>query len=69
MLRHCESFFRTASRGLTLGAGVAVLWLILGSQALFFTACAVLLYSLVLPIVMIRSMDGIASRCSSGVSW
>lgn len=59
MLRYCESFFRTASRGLTLGAGVAVLWLILGSQALFFTACSVLLYSLVLPIVMIRSMDGI----------
>ena len=52
-------YFRTASRGLTLGAGVAVLWLILGSQALFFTACAVLLYSLVLPIVMIRSIDAI----------
>jgi uncharacterized protein (DUF58 family) len=59
ILAQCEGYFRTASRGLTLGAGVAVLWLVLGSQALFFTACAVLLYSLVLPIVMIRSIDAI----------
>lgn len=57
MLVQREGYFRTASRGLTLGAGLAVLWLILGSHALFFTACAVILYSVVLPIVMMRSID------------
>jgi uncharacterized protein (DUF58 family) len=52
-----KRYLRTASRGLTLGAGLAVLWLILGSHALFFTACAAILYSVVLLIVMMRSMD------------
>jgi len=32
MLVQCEGYFCTASRGLTLGAGLAVLWLILGSD-------------------------------------
>ena len=57
MLAQCEGCFRTASRGLTLGAGLAVLWLILGSHALFFAACAAILYSVVLPAVMMRSID------------
>ncbi|HWQ21581.1 MAG TPA: DUF58 domain-containing protein, partial [Clostridia bacterium] len=47
----------TASRGLALGAGLAVLWLIMGSHALFFTACAVILYSTMLPVAMMRSID------------
>jgi len=34
-----------------------VLWLILGSHALFFTAGTAILYSVVLPIVMMRSID------------
>lgn len=38
-------------------AGLAVLWLILGSHALFFTAGTAILYSAVLPIVMMRSID------------
>src|SRR5664279_2728147 len=59
MLVQCEGYFRTASRGLTLGAGLAVLWLILGSHALFFAACAAVLYSVVLPIAMMRSIDAI----------
>jgi hypothetical protein len=57
MLVQCEGYFRTASRGLTLGAGLAVLWLILGGHALFFTVCEVILYGVVLPIVMMRSID------------
>jgi hypothetical protein len=57
MLVQCEGYFRTASRGLTLGAGLTVLWLILGSHALFFTACTAILYSVVPPIVMMRSID------------
>lgn len=32
MLVQCEGYFCTASRGLTLGARLAVLWLILGSD-------------------------------------
>jgi uncharacterized protein (DUF58 family) len=52
-----KRYLSTASRGLTLGAGLAVLWLVLGSHALFFTACATILYSIVLPVVMMRSID------------
>ncbi|MCX6097813.1 MAG: hypothetical protein NTZ77_04955, partial [Caldiserica bacterium] len=57
MLVQCEGYFRTASRGLTLGAGLAVLWLVLGSHALFFAACAAVLYSVVLPVAMMRCLD------------
>ena len=56
MLAQCEGCFRTASRGLTLGAVLVVLWLILGSHALFFAACAAVVYSVVLPIAMMRSI-------------
>ena len=49
-------YLRTASRGLTLGAVLAVLWLMLGSHALFFAACAAVVYSVVLPIAMMRSI-------------
>lgn len=52
-----KRYLRTASCGLTLGAGLAVLWLILGSHTLFFTACAAILYSVVLPIAMMHSID------------
>jgi hypothetical protein len=51
-----KRYLHTAWRGLTLRAGLAVLWLILGSHALFFTACAAILYSVVLPIVVIVAL-------------
>jgi hypothetical protein len=34
-----------------------VLWLVLGSHALFFAACVAILYSVVLPVIMMRSID------------
>ena len=52
-----KRYLGTASRGLTLGAGLAVLWLVLGSHALFFAACAAILYSIVLPVAMMRCLD------------
>jgi len=52
-----KRYLGTASRGLTLGAGLAVLWLVLGSHALFFAACVAILYSVVLPVVMMRLID------------
>ena len=52
-----KRYLSTASRGLTFGAGLAVLWLVLGSHALFFVACVAILYSIVLPVVMMRSID------------
>jgi len=52
-----KRYLRTASRGLTLGAGLAVLWLVLGSHALFFAACVANLYSVVLPVIMMRWID------------
>lgn len=52
-----KRYLGTASRGLTLGAGLAVLWLVLGSHALFFAACVAIPHSVVLPVIMMRSID------------
>ncbi len=50
-------YFHTASRGLTLAAALIALWLVLGSQALFFAACAALMYSIILPLLMMAGVD------------
>lgn len=50
-------YARTASRGVALGAVLALLWFIMGGNALFLAACMVLLYSLVMPLVLVRSLD------------
>lgn len=50
-------YARTASRGVALGAVLALLWLIMGGNALFLAACMVLLYSLVMPLVLVRSLN------------
>ena len=50
-------YLHTASRGLTLAAALIALWLVLGSQALFFTACVALLYSIMLPLLMMAAVD------------
>jgi hypothetical protein len=52
-----KRYLRTASRGMTLGAGLAVLWFVLGSHALFFAACVAIPHSVVLPVIMMRSID------------
>lgn len=50
-------YLHTASRGLIFATALIALWLVLGSQALFFTACAALLYSIVLPLLMMAAVD------------
>jgi len=50
-------YARTASRGLTLGAVLVLLWLILGGNALFFTACIVILYSIAMPLAMVCCLN------------
>jgi uncharacterized protein (DUF58 family) len=52
-----KRYLHTASRGLTFAAALIALWLVLGSQALFFTACSVLLYSIILPLLMMAAVD------------
>jgi hypothetical protein len=49
-----KRYLHTASRGLVLAAALTVLWLVLGSQALFFVACTAFLYS-ALPEQVFRS--------------
>lgn len=50
-------YLHTASRGLIFATALTALWLVFGSQALFFTACAALLYSIVLPLFMMTAVD------------
>jgi uncharacterized protein (DUF58 family) len=50
-------YLHTASRGLIFATALIALWLVLGSQALFFTACVALLYSIVLPLLMMAAVD------------
>ncbi|MCE5193322.1 DUF58 domain-containing protein [bacterium] len=52
-----SQYVRTASRGLTLGAVLVLLWLILGGKAIFFTACMVVLYSVLMPLWMEHCLD------------
>lgn len=52
-----SQYVRTASRGLTLGAVLVLLWLILGGNALFFAACAVLAYSVAMPLIMMHHLE------------
>ena len=59
-----KRYLHTASRGLTLAAALIALWLVLGSQALFFTACSVLLYSVILPMLMMAAVDRAAVAVS-----
>lgn len=47
-------YLHTAWKGLALAAGLGILWLLIGGRALFFVMCAVLLYSIALPLLMVR---------------